>query len=307
MEIIADDRERKVIEHLKKKCKTKVERITVGDYALTLNGKIVMIIERKTLNDLSSSIKDGRMENNNKLLMARKVTGCKLLYIIEGKQYPSMNTKFSGIQYKCLQGKMDSLLFKHNIPIIWTKNAEHTAERLAGLCKSNSLIKYIELENEPKIDEDEPGINDIIKKKHVTTIDTVHVNMMRTITGFKTAVSVLHKYNIREILLLKKDGYKITEQDIYNIAYDSGFKLGKNGSKLFKICKDIDKFITVQCKILSCITGITLKTSNLIINKFTFKEIISLNFPINSISNIVKKNRRVGSAVEKRIRLVFTF
>jgi ERCC4-type nuclease len=102
---------------------------------------IKLVVERKTLNDLASSIKDGRINNNDKMLTMREKTGCKLLYIIEGDAYPLMGKLYCGIPYKCLQGKLDSLMFKHDISIIWTKSELHTAERLACIHKSFSIAQ----------------------------------------------------------------------------------------------------------------------------------------------------------------------
>ena len=68
MELIVDDRERAIITYLERLTHFKVERITVGDYAFVYKGKVILIVERKTLADLAASIKDGRMLNNLKLL-----------------------------------------------------------------------------------------------------------------------------------------------------------------------------------------------------------------------------------------------
>ena len=115
MDLIVDDRERSVIIYLEKLIKCKVERITVGDYAFVYRGKVIMVVERKSLSDLAASIKDGRMENNEKLLSAQKKHGCQILYIIEGPAYPHSDKTFGRIPYKCLQGKLDSLLFQDSV------------------------------------------------------------------------------------------------------------------------------------------------------------------------------------------------
>lgn len=136
MELVADDRERSVIAHLEAKAGVCVRRMTVGDYAFVYDGRVVMLVERKTLSDLAASIKDGRMDNHDKLHEARVDTGCIITYIIEGAAYPGLDRKFQGVPYKCLQGKLDSLAFKHGASVVWTKDEAHTACRLVGLMKS---------------------------------------------------------------------------------------------------------------------------------------------------------------------------
>ena len=59
--------------------------LEIGDIVF-LNNKheIILIIERKTLNDLLSSIKDGRYENQSKRLLEYPLTNHKIMYLIEG-------------------------------------------------------------------------------------------------------------------------------------------------------------------------------------------------------------------------------
>ena len=142
MKLLTDDRERTVIKHLENLAHIEITRLTVGDYAFVRdNGEIAIVVERKTLSDLAASIKDGRMENNDKLLKAREDCDCRVLYIIEGPAYPALDRKFGGIPYKCLQGKLDNLMLRDGIDIVWTKDECHTAMRLSGLLTTLNKIE----------------------------------------------------------------------------------------------------------------------------------------------------------------------
>jgi ERCC4-type nuclease len=326
MELIVDDRERSVIVYLKKLINIKVERITVGDYAFVYNGRVVVIVERKSLTDLASSIKDGRMDNNDKLLNAQKNHGCQILYIIEGSAYPNIERKIGRMPYKCLQGKLDSLLFRNNIKIIWTRDCEHTAKRLTGLSITFTKMAkervFGDFENQNKksdtcliegsiITKDaleycvESNINQVIKTKHEINLDQIHLKMLTKLTGvsYKTAIASLQKYTLIQILTGQ------TDQTIcYNIVYiDSGFIMGSRGVKFHSICKKLNMLPLLQQKILVCINGITINTAVRILNVLKFTDIVLGNFNSGSIANIQQtEKRKIGKVIESRIRLVFS-
>ena len=308
MEIIVDDRERAVIIYLEKLINTRVDRITVGDYAFAYKGKVIVIVERKSLPDLASSIKDGRMENNIKLLEAQKNHGCQILYIVEGPAYPSLERKIGRMSYKCLQGKLDSLLFRHNIKIIWTRDAEHTARRLSGLYQTFTKMAkegVFGSFDEIKGGDDKHNINEVIKIKHKVNLNQVHLQMLNKITGvsYKTAIAALQYYTIQQLLTGQTE-----EKICYNLTYiDSGFKLGTRGTKLHNMCSRLIHLDNLQKKILSCISGITENTATKILNEIKFDDIVLLKFPTGKIENINKtEKRRIGKMLENRIALTFS-
>jgi ERCC4-type nuclease len=142
MELVIDDREKAISNLLQENSEIKytVKRITIGDYALILNDNIEMIVERKTLKDLASSILDGRKDNIAKLIELRLQTNCKIAYIIEGNT-PNYNRKINRIPYKNLLAHLDHLMMRDNVFILYTKSPEDTLERLTYLLKNISTIK----------------------------------------------------------------------------------------------------------------------------------------------------------------------
>ena len=147
MNIIIDDREKKIIEIIDNyKIDYKIERINIGDIAICYYNKIIAIIERKTWNDLSSSIIDGRKENVNKLLLLRNKIDCKIFYFIEGNIDPKPNSRFNRIAYKNLRSHLDHLIFRDDIHIIHTKNTDCLINRIIELMNNYLTIKDIEHE-----------------------------------------------------------------------------------------------------------------------------------------------------------------
>jgi hypothetical protein len=250
------------------------------------------------------------MDNNDKLLDAQKKHGCQILYIIEGSAYPSVERKIGRMPYKCLQGKLDSLLFRNDIKIIWTKDCEHTAKRLAGLSitftkmakdgvfgefKESIVDGGIEMENNK---------NEVIKPKHEINLNQVHLKMLTKLTGvsYKTAISALQKYTVEQLLTGQTD--QIT---CYNLVYiDSGFRMGNKGTKLHAISALLHNLPLIQQKILACINGITINTAMCILETVSFADIVLGIFDNNIIADVQRtEKRKVGKSIEARIRLTF--
>jgi ERCC4-type nuclease len=106
--------------------------LTVGDFRFRApDNRCLAVAERKTCSDLASSIETGRYaEQRTRLLEYRVATGCKLFYIIEGP--------IAGLderKRKRVEGALENLVARHNIPVLHTTDAVHTARALRNLHK----------------------------------------------------------------------------------------------------------------------------------------------------------------------------
>jgi ERCC4-type nuclease len=145
IEIVIDDREQKVIPFfngyaMPPNITFNVARINHGDYSIIYKNHILFVIERKTWTDLASSLRDGRKENNKKLLKIREETKCQLIYLIEGNPIPSSNKVFSRVPYKALRSHLDHLAFRDGMHMVYSKDTEHTVERIVELVKNYLTI-----------------------------------------------------------------------------------------------------------------------------------------------------------------------
>jgi ERCC4-type nuclease len=154
MEIQIDDRESAIIPLIKdvNYVDYSVKRLQVGNYAIVYFGYILLIIERKTWEDLASSMRDGRKKNVKKLINVRADTDCKIAYLIEGTPCPLPNKKYGRMSSKYLQAHLDHLAFGDNIHIIHTTDKQHTADRLLELAKNLFSIKDIIKDIDNKIE-----------------------------------------------------------------------------------------------------------------------------------------------------------
>lgn len=250
MELVIDDREKAISNLLQENSEIKytVKRITIGDYALILNDNIEMIVERKTLKDLASSILDGRKDNIAKLIELRLQTNCKIAYIIEGNT-PNYNRKINRIPYKNLLAHLDHLMMRDNVFILYTKSPEDTLERLTYLLKNISTIKKGG-DNAKNITDSEKNITDTEKNITDNEIPILNTNIQNTndLLNQKIVITIpeikfLSKIpgislSMAEILYEKK----ITLNLIYNnisiledIKYPSGRKFNYSKIKIKKL------------------------------------------------------------------------
>lgn len=138
--LIIDSRETNVTRHSEELAGTPIIRrmITVGDYAIVDGtGRVLVSIERKSLEDYAASIKDGRISNIAKMTKLREETGCRLVLLIEGRP----GAKHGGIPYKALESSMWHVAFRHHITLLFTRSTVETAGLLARLVVSINTMQ----------------------------------------------------------------------------------------------------------------------------------------------------------------------
>ena len=285
MELIIDDRER-IGEIKSENISIKIERLTIGDYAIFYMGKLLAIIERKTLKDLSASLRDGRIENINYLLKCREECGCLPILLIEGRLPIKSSTKYGRIPYKALRGKIDSLAINHNVYVVHTSCIEDTKDRLLSLCLT--LFKTADKKNGG----DEKKI---IKRKVKKPIHVYQIKMLQKIPlmSWNICKILLEKYSLRELLTRGA-----VLEDISKLTYPSGISL-KN--KAEKIVKNLSNYSSYQSKMLSVIPGITLSTASIILKSISFEKILEGS----DISQIKKsEKRKIGKALNNKLHFI---
>ena len=118
------------------KIKIKVENLKLGDIVISHNDggdNELLLFERKSLNDLASSIKDGRYaEQSFRLDGYESVPNHNIVYIIEGDLSKwKENAKYgckSRVNKKMLLSSMCSMLYYKGFSVIRTMNMTETCE-----------------------------------------------------------------------------------------------------------------------------------------------------------------------------------
>lgn len=108
------------------------ESLPIGDILVkTDEGKDVMIVERKSLSDLLSSIKDGRYEEqSHRLKHASGFPSHNIVYIIEGV----LSTLRTPMEKKIVFSSIASLYYFKGFSVMRTSCVQETAELLIHMC-----------------------------------------------------------------------------------------------------------------------------------------------------------------------------
>ncbi len=131
--IIVDTREsgsQVVQELVRYNVKLDLKTLEVGDFVLSDR----VVVERKTSNDFSTSIIDGRLFSQATSL---KDSYEKPLFLIEGETLYT----FRDIRPEAVMGAVSSLLIDYDIPIAWTRDPSETALLLFSIARREQLLE----------------------------------------------------------------------------------------------------------------------------------------------------------------------
>lgn len=137
VEIVLDSREAHLKQELvKNEVNHVIEQLAVGDILFRLKnkdgtvGKILFICERKTTSDLYSSIVSSRFREQRERL---KSTGVKVCFLIEN--YKDVSSQFNKNSTNVVSGALQNLVLFHNIHILPTFSAKHSAKVMVDIRK----------------------------------------------------------------------------------------------------------------------------------------------------------------------------
>lgn len=215
-----DYREHVIIDLIKVGDFTEYETINlpIGDFVIKKNDEIVLVIERKTINDLCASITDGRYSEQKQRLIESVGDPSKIIFIIEGKKIQS---KFSRIPVKTMNSAIINLIFKHNFKVIFTETSDDTLENVVLLYNK---VKNNELElNQTK---SSSTLRVKLIKKSDNNNKNSFINQLGVITGvsLSTASKIKEKYNSMSNLI---NSFSVDKNLLIDIQLTDKRKLGK--------------------------------------------------------------------------------
>ena len=205
----------------------KIKNLDQGDFIIRdFDENILLIIERKTIDDLLSSVKDNRYLEQSERYTKMELPNSKIIYLIEG-DYEKFNKNTS--EFKTIYSCIFSLSYNKDFKVFFTKSI-------------NSTITLIE-EYTNRLNENKNNSKfkvNLIKKQNVTTqnIDNYMLNLVPGI-GLNTAEQILNYVN--------KSFY-----DFWELLKNSKINLNDvkvNDKKLSKkIIKNIYLYLKIQNK-----------------------------------------------------------
>lgn len=302
------------------------EVMTTGDYAIQYAGYIILV-ERKTWEDLAASIKDKRIMRNHEKMLAARDQGYRIMYLIEGRapNPDAAATKIQGIPMANMMAKLDHFAMRDGVWVEYTRNATHTAQRLLELGKNMLTLEprtqqsYIgkivggqseevkeipasTVETKSDTGAAAPGAivlspeimrvisnpDEIIKKKYVQTTLQVRETMLACIPGVGDKTA-------RALI----NAYPFPRLMIFkNITGLSAFQT----SELLALSRG--ERPTIVIAMLSCIKGVSPTLARLITAGFTIEKLAirdTLTTATIADMKIAATGRRIGSKLAERI------
>lgn len=131
IELIIDTRERKIksyfLNHPKSNLKKYVttQNLDIGDIIFKYQGMTLLLIERKTVEDLGSSILDGRHKEQKYRIINSGIPKQKVMFLIEGTM---KDLSFGNIKKNTLLGAIQNTMFRDGFTVYRTSNLEETLE-----------------------------------------------------------------------------------------------------------------------------------------------------------------------------------
>lgn len=197
MEIVIDNREKNdYISHLNKKinCKLTIDTLNIGDVLFKYNDEEYLLIERKTINDLASSISDGRYHEQKSRLLSAKDQGINIIYLIEG-----IYEQNKYMTYETYKGCIFNTISRDQIPVYLTNNFEETIDFICELSKRlpDNYNKSKKLQN---------YTTKVIKKENLTP-NICYINQLKQIPGISDEIAnaIIKEYSTMPKLIQKYD------------------------------------------------------------------------------------------------------
>lgn len=162
--MIIDNREKDLIKLLiEKKIEIECQNLELGDIVFTnneskLNGNEELImIERKTVDDLMASIKDGRHREQKIRLLKKQKDGVHIYYLIEGSllYHKKKETLYSSIL---------NTMMRDNIKVIFSRNIEET---ITYLIKMSEKLDFCKISKKTEL-LDNKSSNDTVSNEQVS-------------------------------------------------------------------------------------------------------------------------------------------
>jgi len=206
-----------------------VENLQIGDVILSYNDSECVILERKSIQDLAASIKDGRYEEQSYRLNGSSCHNHNIVYVIEG----DVNSTFykGRVDKSTIYSAMVSLNYYKGFSVMRTFGLEETgkficymAHKLGRGFKEGRTPFYL-TESQAGTTEDavvaEKYVNVVKKsKKENLTPENIGEIMLCQIPGISsvTAVAILNKYKtIRELI----KALELDPNCLQNMTYES--------------------------------------------------------------------------------------
>jgi len=225
MRIRVDNREQDLLKHIRelivniplfKNLEVQVENLPLGDIIISNNVEDKLYIERKSINDLAASIKDGRYEEQSYRLNGLNHPNHNIIYLIEGDLNRVNRFKDTKMEKLTLYSSIFSLNYYKGFSVIRSFSIDESAificntanklrkgevENKMPYYQNQNSVKPVSTEENEILEEKEENNKDYVSvvkknKKENITPDNIGEIMLCQIPGISsiTAIAILSKF-----------------------------------------------------------------------------------------------------------------
>jgi ERCC4-type nuclease len=225
--LIIDKRENAIIDKIREVCDINIEleQLDLGDIIIRHGEEDVLVMERKSLVDLSASICDGRYKEQ-KYRLANVFGNDKILYVIEGSPWEIHTSKFMGERtLNVLKGAIINTMVRDGIRVMITKNVESTVAFIIDIYKRmlKDINKYKNIGKNDETNDYVDVLNISANKKNNIDKNVCYIMQLCQVPGISKTVAkvIAEKYpDIRALMNAR-------EEDLNQIRVNER-KLSKN-------------------------------------------------------------------------------
>jgi ERCC4-type nuclease len=191
------------------------EALPIGDIIICDENKEYLIIERKTLLDLSASIKDGRYEEQSYRLNGLSHHNHNIIYLIEGEMNSFvMKSAKSKVDNSMLYSAMFSINYNKGFSLMRSSSVTETATILCNMCRklkrdmAKGRVPYYrnpEAETAVLPETENPEIEEKTETEMETEVQKNYCKVIK-----KNKKENITKENIGEIMLCQIPGISST-------------------------------------------------------------------------------------------------
>lgn len=276
------------------------QRMITGDFAIWVNNKLRILIERKTWDDLAASISDNRInEQLTKMKQVKTETNCTIIVIIEG---PVPKKPCNRIPIKALFSKIDHIILLDQAHIEYTDSTKCTAERLYKICSHMPKQYLDDISNIPDSDiqQNNPVLQPIERSLYEQTIK-VFISIQHISYMSATAIMDYQKWSIFDLYNQSDsaEGLAILAATPYKTQTINNTIGNKRAKKIQRVLG------TKKCwiDILSNIQGISRTKAECILTSYPDP----LDWTVDSIQSVQYNNKKIGAIIANRILTILNY
>ena len=212
IQLIIDSRERKIKSYFQNHPQAKIKKcvltqnLDIGDIIFKYQDKTLLLIERKTVEDLGSSILDGRHKEQKYRIINSNVPQQCVIFLVEGE---IQDLSFGKIKKNTLLGAIQNTMFRDGFSVYRTQNIQETCEFIERfldkfLKDKTKNLTHLLTENGTEVKSKLDYIDvKKVKKKNNMTPEVFHKLVLLQIPGVSQNFvdRIFKEYNsLREIL-----------------------------------------------------------------------------------------------------------